>query len=132
MTKGIRINGMRLWDSLMVMAEIGATQRGGCNRQALTDEDKQGRDLFTNWCQDAGCTVSVDEMGNMFARRPGRNTDASPVITGSHLDTQPTGGKFDGVYGVLAGLEVLRTLNEAGIETDVPLEVVVWTNAGGS
>ena len=132
MTKDIRINGERLWDSLMVMAEIGATERGGCNRQALTDEDKQGRDLFANWCRDAGCTVSVDEMGNMFARRPGRNADAPPVITGSHLDTQPTGGKFDGVYGVLAGLEVLRTLDEAGIETDAPLEVVVWTNEEGA
>ena len=132
MTKDIRINGQRLWDSLMVMAEIGATERGGCNRQALTDEDKLGRDLFANWCREAGCTVSVDEMGNMFARRPGSNTDAPPVITGSHLDTQPTGGKFDGVYGVLAGLEVLRTLEEAGIETDAPLEVVVWTNEEGA
>ena len=132
MTKHIRINGQRLWDSLMVMAEIGATERGGCNRQALTDEDKLGRDLFANWCREAGCTVSVDEMGNMFARRPGSNTDAPPVITGSHLDTQPTGGKFDGVYGVLAGLEVLRTLDEAGIETDAPLEVVVWTNEEGA
>ena len=132
MTKHIRINGQRLWDSLMVMAEIGATERGGCNRQALTDEDKLGRDLFANWCREAGCTVSVDEMGNMFARRPGSNTDAPPVITGSHLDTQPTGGKFDGVYGVLAGLEVLRTLEEAGIETDAPLEVVVWTNEEGA
>ncbi len=132
MTKDIRINGERLWDTLMVMAEIGATQRGGCNRQALTDEDKQGRGLFADWCRDAGCTVSVDEMGNMFARRPGRNTDAPPVITGSHLDTQPTGGKFDGVYGVLAGLEVLRTLDEAGIETEAPLEVVVWTNEEGA
>ena len=116
----------------MEMAEIGATERGGCNRQALTDEDKQGRDLFAKWCRDAGCTVSVDEMGNMFARRSGSNTDAPPVITGSHLDTQPTGGKFDGVYGVLAGLEVLRTLEEAGIETDAPLEVVVWTNEEGA
>ena len=116
----------------MVMAEIGATGRGGCNRQALTDEDKKGRDLFANWCREAGCTVSVDEMGNMFARRPGSNTDAPPVITGSHLNTQPTGGKFDGVYGVLAGLEVLRTLEEAGIETDAPLEVVVWTNEEGA
>jgi len=132
MTKHIRINGQRLWDSLMVMAEIGATERGGCNRQALTDEDKLGRDLFANWCREAGCTVSVDEMGNMFARRPGSNTDAPPVITGSHLDTQPTGGKFDGVYGVLAGLEVLRTLEEVGIETDAPLEVVVWTNEEGA
>ena len=132
MTKDIRINGERLWDALMVMAEIGATQRGGSNRQALTDEDKRGRDLFATWCRDAGCTVSVDEMGNMFARRPGRNADAPPVITGSHLDTQPTGGKFDGVYGVLAGLEVLRTVDEAGIETDAPLEVVVWTNEEGA
>jgi N-carbamoyl-L-amino-acid hydrolase len=132
MTKDIRINGQRLWDSLMQMAQIGATQRGGCNRQALTDEDKQGRDLFASWCHDAGYAVSVDEMGNMFARRPGRNPDAPPVITGSHLDTQPTGGKFDGVYGVLAGLEVLRTLDEAGIETEAPLEVVVWTNEEGA
>ncbi len=132
MTQDIRINGERLWDSLMVMAKIGATQRGGCNRQALTDEDKQGRDLFANWCRDAGCTVSIDEMGNMFARRPGRNAEAPPVITGSHLDTQPTGGKFDGVYGVLAGLEVLRTLDEAGVETEAPLEVVVWTNEEGA
>ena len=113
MTKDVRINGQRLWDSLMEMAQIGATERGGCNRQALTDEDKRGRDLFANWCRGAGCSITVDEMGNMFARRPGRNTDAPPVITGSHLDTQPTGGRFDGVYGVLAGLEVLRTLDEA-------------------
>ena len=132
MTKHIRINGQRLWDSLMIMAEIGATERGGCNRQALTDEDKLGRDLFADWCRDAGCNVSVDEMGNIFARRLGSNTDAPPVITGSHLDTQPTGGKFDGVYGVLAGLEVLRTLEEAGVETDAPLEVVVWTNEEGA
>ena len=132
MTTNIRVNGQRLWDSLMQMAQIGATQRGGCNRQALTDEDKQGRDLFANWCRDAGCAVSVDEMGNMFARRPGRNPDALPVITGSHLDTQPTGGKFDGVYGVLAGLEVLRTLDDAGFETDAPLEVAVWTNEEGA
>ena len=132
MITNIRINGQRLWDSLMQMAQIGATQRGGCNRQALTDEDKRGRDLFAKWCRDAGCAVSVDEMGNMFARRPGRNPDAPPVITGSHLDTQPTGGKFDGVYGVLAGLEVLRTLDDAGFETDAPLEVVVWTNEEGA
>ena len=132
MTANIRINGQRLWDSLMEMAQIGATDRGGCNRQALTDEDKQGRDLFTNWCRAAGCAVGVDEMGNIFARRPGRNADAPPVMTGSHLDTQPTGGKFDGVYGVLSGLEVLRTLEEASIETEVPLEVVVWTNEEGA
>ena len=132
MTANIRINGQRLWDSLMEMAQIGATDRGGCNRQALTDEDKQGRDLFTNWCRAAGCAVGVDEMGNIFARRPGRNADAPPVMTGSHLDTQPTGGKFDGVYGVLSGLEVLRTLEDASIETEVPLEVVVWTNEEGA
>ena len=132
MTANIRINGQRLWDSMMEMAQIGATDRGGCNRQALTDEDKQGRDLFTNWCRAAGCEVGVDEMGNIFARRPGCNADAPPVMTGSHLDTQPTGGKFDGVYGVLSGLEVLRTLEEASIETEAPLEVVVWTNEEGA
>ena len=132
MNSELRINGERLWDSLMEMARIGATNRGGCNRQALTDEDKLGRDLFADWCRAAGCEVSVDEMGNMFARRPGRDNDAPPVITGSHLDTQPTGGKFDGVYGVLSGLEIMRTLEEAGVETEAPLEVVVWTNEEGA
>jgi N-carbamoyl-L-amino-acid hydrolase len=132
MTPDLRINGQRLWDSLMAMAQIGATGRGGCNRQALTDEDKQGRDLFVRWCEEAGCTVTFDEMGNIFARRPGNRPDAPPVMTGSHLDTQPTGGKFDGVYGVLAGLEVLRTLADADIVTEAPLEVVVWTNEEGA
>ena len=104
----------------MEMAEIGKTARGGCNRQALTDEDKQGRDLFISWCEAAGCTVTVDNMGNIFARRPGRDDSLPPVIAGSHLDTQPTGGKFDGVYGVLAGLEVIRTLNDNNLETEHP------------
>ncbi len=132
MTSELRINGERLWDSLMEMAQIGATVKGGCNRQALTDEDKQGRDLFVGWCEAIGCGITIDEMGNIFARRPGRNEDLPPVITGSHLDTQPTGGKFDGVFGVLAGLEVLRTLEDNGTETDSPLEVVVWTNEEGA
>ena len=116
----------------MVMAKIGATQRGGCNRQALTDEDKQGRDLFANWCRDAGCTFSIDEMGNMFARRPGGNANAPPVITGSHLDTQPTGGKYDGPLGVLAALEIIRSLNETGLKTLHPIEIVNWTNEEGT
>ncbi|WGL15324.1 Zn-dependent hydrolase [Microbulbifer bruguierae] len=128
----VRINGQRLWDSLMEMAAIGATDKGGCNRQALTDLDKQGRDLFVQWCEDAGCSVTFDEMGNIFAQRAGKNPDLPPVLTGSHLDTQPTGGKFDGVYGVLAGLEVVRSLNDAGVETEAPLEVAVWTNEEGA
>ena len=132
MTEALRINSDRLWDSLMEMAQIGATQRGGCNRQALTDEDKIGRDLFVDWCKAIGCSIKIDEMGNIFARRAGKDDALPPVITGSHLDTQPTGGKFDGVYGVLAGLEVLRTLHDNDIETDAPLEVVVWTNEEGA
>ncbi|MEE4146748.1 MAG: Zn-dependent hydrolase [Halieaceae bacterium] len=132
MTEQLRIDGQRLWDSLMEMARIGATGRGGCNRQALTDEDRRGRDLFVSWCRAAGCGISVDEMGNIFARRPGTDDSLPPVITGSHLDTQPTGGKFDGVYGVLAGLEVMRTLQDAGVDTQAPLEVVVWTNEEGA
>jgi N-carbamoyl-L-amino-acid hydrolase len=130
--RNIRINQDRLWDSLMEMAKIGATPKGGCARLALTDLDKQGRDLFVQWCKDAGCTISIDRMGNIFARRPGKNNDLPPVVTGSHLDTQPTGGKFDGVYGVLAGLEVIRTLNDHKFETEAPVEVSVWTNEEGS
>lgn len=130
--KNLKTDGSRLWQSLMDMAEIGATPKGGSRREALTDEDKEGRDLFVRWCEEAGCTVTVDAMGNIFARRPGRNNDADPVVTGSHLDTQPHGGKFDGVYGVLAGLEVIRTLNDLEIETEVPVEVSVWTNEEGS
>jgi N-carbamoyl-L-amino-acid hydrolase len=116
----------------MEMARIGATEKGGVCRLTLTELDKQGRDLFARWCRDAGCTVSVDKMGNMFARRPGRDQSLPPVGTGSHLDTQPTGGKFDGVYGVLAGLEVLRTLQDHEVETEAPIEVSVWTNEEGA
>ena len=130
--QNIQVNQDRLWQSLMEMAKIGATQKGGSKRLALTDLDKEGRDLFVRWCKEAGCTVSVDRMGNIFARRRGRRDDLPPVVTGSHLDTQPTGGKFDGVYGVLAGLEVIRTLNDFGYETDAPVEVSVWTNEEGS
>ena len=126
------INGERLWASLMELAQLGATVKGGVCRLALTDLDRQARDIFVRWCEDAGCTVSVDAVGNIFARRPGRNPDLPPVMTGSHIDTQPTGGKFDGCFGVLAGVEVLRTLNDLNIETDAPLEVVVWTNEEGS
>jgi beta-ureidopropionase / N-carbamoyl-L-amino-acid hydrolase len=130
--QNIKINQERLWQSLMEMAKIGATAKGGSKRLALTDLDKAGRDLFVRWCKEAGCAVSVDRMGNIFARRPGRRGDLPPVVTGSHLDTQPTGGKFDGVYGVLAGLEIVRTLNDLHYETDAPIEVSVWTNEEGS
>ena len=128
----LRIDGARLWDSLMEMAKIGATDLGGVRRLALTDLDRQSRDLFRHWCEEAGCTVTHDAMGNMFARRPGRNDSLPPIVTGSHLDSQPTGGKFDGAYGVLAGLEVVRALNDAGLETEAPIEVAVWTNEEGS
>jgi N-carbamoyl-L-amino-acid hydrolase len=130
--RNLRINGERLWESLMDMAKIGALPKGGCGRLALSDEDKIGRDLFVRWCEAAGCTIRIDRLGNIFARRPGRHADRPPVMTGSHLDTQPHGGKFDGVYGVLAGLEVIRTLNDAGVETEAPIEVAVWTNEEGS
>ena len=128
----LRIDGDRLWRSLMEMARIGATERGGCNRQTLTDDDRQGRDLFVEWCQDAGCEVHVDQMGNIFARRSGAVAEAACVMAGSHLDTQPTGGKFDGVYGVLAGLEVIRSLNDANVDTHRPIEAVCWTNEEGA
>ena len=126
------INTQRLWQSLMDLAQLGATVKGGVCRLALTDLDRQARDLFVKWCEEAGCTVSVDAIGNIFARRAGRNPDRAPVMTGSHIDTQPTGGKFDGCFGVMAGLEVIRTLNDLGLETDAPVEVVVWTNEEGS
>lgn len=129
--QNLRIDADRLWASLMEMARIGATEKGGCNRQALTDLDRQGRDLFVGWCRELGCDVRVDQVGNIFVRRAGRNDDLSPVMTGSHLDTQPTGGKFDGVFGVLSGLEVLRTLHDAEYETERPIELVVWTNEEG-
>ena len=126
------INRDRLWQSLMDLARLGATAKGGVCRLALTDLDRQARDLFVQWCEAAGCSVSVDAIGNIFARRPGRNPALPPVMTGSHIDTQPTGGKFDGCFGVLAGVEVLRTLNDLKVETEAPLEVVVWTNEEGS
>ena len=131
-TSQLRINGERLWASLMELAQIGATAKGGVCRLALTDLDCQGRDLVTRWAKEAGMTVSIDKIGNGFMRRPGRNNSLPPIMTGSHIDTQPTGGKFDGCFGVLAGVEVLRTLNDLNIETDAPLEVVVWTNEEGS
>ena len=128
----LRIDGARLWQSLMDLARIGATPKGGVCRIALTDLDRQGRDLFVQWAKDAGCSIRVDAIGNIFARRTGQDESLPPVMTGSHIDTQPTGGKFDGNYGVLAGLEVLRTLNAAGVRTRAPIEVAVWTNEEGS
>jgi N-carbamoyl-L-amino-acid hydrolase len=128
----LAINGQRLWDSLMEMAKIGATPKGGVCRLALTDLDRDGRDLFVKWAKEAGCTISVDRMGNVYARRAGRDDSLAPVVTGSHADSQPTGGKFDGIYGVLGGLEVIRSLNDHGVETDRPIEVVIWTNEEGS
>ena len=130
--RNLTIEGQRLWASLMEMAKIGATPKGGVCRLALTDLDRQGRNLFIEWCKAAGCSISVDKVGNIFARRPGRDNTKPAVMTGSHLDTQPTGGKFDGIFGVLAGLEIIRTLNDRGIETDAPIEVAVWTNEEGS
>jgi N-carbamoyl-L-amino-acid hydrolase len=127
-----RIDGKRLWDLLMSMAQIGATPKGGVRRLTLTDVDKQGRDRFRADCEAAGLTVRVDEIGNMFARRPGRDPNRLPVLMGSHLDSQPSGGKFDGALGVLAGLEVMRSLNDLGIVTEAPVELVNWTDEEGS
>jgi beta-ureidopropionase / N-carbamoyl-L-amino-acid hydrolase len=128
----LRINGQRLWDSLMELARIGATEKGGVKRLTLTDLDRQGRDLVVRWGREAGLSITVDQIGNVFMRREGRNPALPPIVTGSHIDTQPTGGKFDGNYGVLAGLEVVRTLNEHHLETEAPLEVAFWTNEEGS
>jgi len=126
-----RTNADRLWKSIEAINEIGATPAGGVCRLALSDEDREARDLFRQWCVDAGCQVRVDAIGNIFAHRSGRHPDRPAIMTGSHLDTQPTGGRFDGIYGVLAGLEVVRTLNDLKLETDAPVEVVVWTNEEG-
>ena len=128
----LRINGPRLWDALMELAQIGATPKGGVCRLTLTDLDRQGRDLVSRWAREAGMSVTIDKIGNGFMRRPGRNNALPPIVTGSHIDTQPTGGKFDGNYGVLAGLEVVRTLNDANIQTEAPIEVAWWTNEEGS
>ena len=128
----MKINGDRLWDSLMEMAEIGPGIAGGNNRQTLTDDDAKGRSLFQTWCDAEGLTMGVDQMGTMFAMRGGTDPDALPVYVGSHLDTQPTGGKYDGVLGVLGGLEIIRTLNEMDIKTRHPIVVVNWTNEEGT
>ena len=128
----VRVNGARLWNALMEMAKIGATPKGGCKRLTLTDLDKQSRQLFQQWCEAEGCTVKIDEMGNMFARRRGEDDALAPVMVGSHLDTQPTGGKFDGALGVLGALEIVRSLNDLKIRTRRPIEVANWTNEEGS
>ena len=130
--ENLKINGARLWDSLMEMAKIGPGIAGGNNRQTLTDEDAEGRELFEKWCKKAGCEMGLDQMGNMFAHRAGTNSTALPVYVGSHLDTQPTGGKYDGVLGVLGGLEILRTLNDLKIKTKHPIVVTNWTNEEGT
>ncbi len=127
-----RIDGKRLWDSLMAMAEIGATPKGGVKRLTLSEVDRQGRDRFKAWCEALGLTVRVDAIGNMFARREGRDPNRLPVLMGSHLDSQPTGGKFDGALGVIAGLEVMRTLHDLNITTEAPIELVNWTDEEGS
>jgi len=131
-TDNLRIHGERLWDSLMEMAKVGPGIAGGNNRQTLTDADAEGRDLFKSWCEAAGMTLGVDRMGTMFATRSGTDPDALPVYVGSHLDTQPTGGKYDGVLGVLAALEVVRSLNDLGIRTRHPIVVTNWTNEEGA
>lgn len=129
-SSNLRVDGRRLWEAHMAIAEIGALPGGGSCRLALSDEDRNARDLFVQWCEEAGCRVTMDGAGNIFALRPGRR-DAPPVVMGSHLDTQPHGGRFDGIFGVLAGLEIIRTLNDAGIETELPVAVVNWTNEEG-
>jgi len=130
--ENLRINGERLWDSLMEMAKIGPGVAGGNNRQTLTDDDAKGRALFAEWCKAAGMTMGVDTMGTMFATRAGADANALPVYMGSHLDTQPTGGKYDGVLGVLGALEVVRSMNDAGIKTKHPIVVTNWTNEEGT
>lgn len=128
----VRVNGDRLWQSLMELAKIGATPKGGVCRLTLTDLDRQGRDLVIGWAREAGLSVTIDKIGNVFMRRAGKNNALPPIMTGSHIDTQPTGGKFDGNFGVLAGLEVIRTLNDYDIETEAPVELAFWTNEEGS
>ena len=128
----IKVNQQRLWASLMEMGKVGGLPNGGCCRLALTDEDKAGRDLFVSWCRQSACEIEIDQLGNIFARRAGSNAKLPAVATGSHLDTQPHGGKFDGIYGVLAGLEVIRSLNDANIQTEAAIDVIVWTNEEGA
>ena len=128
----MQIDADRLWDAIHAMAEIGPGVAGGNNRQTLTDADGEGRKLFQKWCDEAGLSMGVDELGNMFARREGTDPDALPVYVGSHLDTQPTGGRYDGVLGVLGGLELVRTLNDLGVKTKRPIVVTNWTNEEGT
>lgn len=128
----LKINGQRLWDSIMTHGRIGATPKGGVKRLTLTDLDRQGRDLAIQWGREEGLSVRIDRIGNIFMRREGRRPELPPVVGGSHLDTQPSGGKFDGIFGVLAALEIIRTLNERGVQTEAPLEVAIWTNEEGS
>jgi N-carbamoyl-L-amino-acid hydrolase len=128
----MKIDGDRFWDSLEQMAKVGPGIAGGCNRQTLTDEDAEGRRLFQSWCEDAGMTMGLDRMGNMFMRHEGTEPDLDPIYIGSHLDTQPTGGKYDGVLGVLAGLEVIRSIRDMGIKTRRPIVVANWTNEEGA
>ncbi len=130
--KNLRINGKRLQGSLEAMAEIGATPGGGVQRLTLTDEDKQARDLFVQWLEAIELEITIDEMGNIFGRRPGKNSDLPPVMSGSHIDSQPKGGRFDGILGVMGPLEALRTIHENNIETERPIVIVDWTNEEGS
>ncbi len=132
MIPNLTINPQRLWDTLMDTAKFGGTSKGGIKRLTLSDEDKQVRDWFCEACRVLGCTVRIDAVGNIYARRAGKRNDLAPIAMGSHLDTQPTGGKFDGVLGVLAGLEAMRTLVENGYETNAPVEIINWTNEEGS
>lgn len=129
---GVTIDSDRLWRSLMDLAKIGATPKGGVRRLALSELDGQARHLVIGWLKEAGCEVRIDGIGNIFARRAGLDDSLPPIMTGSHIDTQPSGGKFDGNYGVMAGLEVMRSLNDAGIKTQAPVEVAIWTNEEGS
>jgi N-carbamoyl-L-amino-acid hydrolase len=128
----LRINGARLRASLEEMATIGATPAGGVQRLALSDEDRRARDQFVKWLKELELTVSIDELGSIFGTRNGRNASLPPVMAGSHIDSQPRGGRFDGILGVMGALEVMRTLHEAKVETERPLVIVDWTNEEGS
>jgi len=131
-TRDLRINGRRLQSTLEKMATIGATPDGGVQRLTLSDEDKQARDLFVKWLEELNLEITIDEMGNIFGKRAGKNNDLAPVLSGSHIDSQPKGGRFDGILGVMGSLEVLRTLHENNIETERPVIIVDWTNEEGS
>ena len=132
LASNFKINGDRLWETIMEMAKIGPGIAGGNNRQTLTDEDAKGRALFQKWCDEANLSMGIDKMGTMFARREGTDPDALPVYVGSHLDTQPTGGKYDGILGVLGGLELIRSLDDMNIKTKHPIVLVNWTNEEGT